>query len=47
MEWANDLAMAAAANLPDESLHRETVNRLDLLPATLDLAEISRGPIVR
>ena len=24
MEWANDLAMAAAAKLPDESLHRET-----------------------
>ena len=24
MEWANDLAMTAAANLPDESLHRET-----------------------
>lgn len=22
-EWANDLAMAAAANLPDESLHRD------------------------
>ena len=24
MEWANDLAMAAAANLPDENLRRET-----------------------